>query len=219
MCIYCPSRRIWPLCLFSSLCGSYAIILGIDQILRSGFTTAPVIYLDLNPLHANLLKYSVNGKVYGLLGGVFVLTSIGFYLQWKIIPPIMPPGHTSGNGPPAMRDDLEKIVYEMNPSIRQSMRFSKFDFKDMDHLITVNDSSAGKGDAGGSEIVNNTRYIQNEGGKNPKSDHSNSSYMNPDITNPKNSGHRRIILSRPEYVEKLLSTSIKHTTFSARTHH
>ncbi|CAG8622163.1 3994_t:CDS:2 [Racocetra persica] len=32
-------------------------------------------------------------------------------------------------------------------------------------------------------------------------------------------GHRRIILSRPEYVEKLLSTSTKHTTFSARTHH
>ncbi|CAG8852023.1 29879_t:CDS:1, partial [Racocetra persica] len=31
-------------------------------------------------------------------------------------------------------------------------------------------------------------------------------------------GHRRIILSHPEYVEKILSSSIKNTTFSARTH-
>ncbi|CAG8713735.1 2327_t:CDS:1, partial [Racocetra fulgida] len=103
----------------------------------------------------------------------------------------MPPGHTSGNGPPAMRDDLEKIVYETNPSIRQSMRFSKFDFKDMDHLITVNDGYDKKGDAGGPEIVNKVRYIENDGVKNPISDHSNSSYMSPDpvqhIKNPTNS--------------------------------
>ncbi|RIB12755.1 cytochrome P450 [Gigaspora rosea] len=31
-------------------------------------------------------------------------------------------------------------------------------------------------------------------------------------------GHRRIILSRSEDIEKIFSTSIKHTTFSARTH-
>ncbi|KAF0526942.1 cytochrome P450 [Gigaspora margarita] len=31
-------------------------------------------------------------------------------------------------------------------------------------------------------------------------------------------GHRRIMLSRPEDIEKIFSTSIKHTTFSARTH-
>ncbi|CAG8478360.1 27553_t:CDS:2 [Dentiscutata erythropus] len=115
---------------------------GVDQILRSGFTTALIIYLDLNQEYSNILKYSINGKVYGLLGGVFVLAAIGLYLQWKMIPSIMP--QTSGNSPPAMRDDLEKIVYEMNPSIRKSMRSSKLDFGDMNQLVTVNNE---KGDA------------------------------------------------------------------------
>ncbi|CAG8592404.1 1013_t:CDS:2, partial [Dentiscutata heterogama] len=187
MYIYCPTRRIWPLCLSSAFCGSYAIILGVDQILRSGFTTALIIYLDLNQSYSNILKYSVNGKIYGLLGGVFVLAAIGFYLQWKMLSPIMP--QTSGNSPPAMRDDLEKIVYEMNPSIRKSMRSSKVDFRDMNQLVTVNNE---KGDAEGPEIVNNIRYIENNNVKNSKFDLSNSCHTDPvqyieNYTNPTNS--------------------------------
>ncbi|CAG8609487.1 3606_t:CDS:2 [Gigaspora rosea] len=179
ICFYCPTKRIWPLCLSSALCGSYSIILGVDQMLRSGFTTAIIIYLDLNQSDANLLKYSVSGKIYGLLGGVFVLAAIGFFIQLKVLLPTMSPGQTSGNGPPAMRDDLEKIVYEMNPSIRQSIRSSKVDFRDMNQLVTANNSYSEKRDVEGPEIVNNARNIENDRVKLSKFDHSNSNYLRP----------------------------------------
>ncbi|CAG8519234.1 6397_t:CDS:1, partial [Scutellospora calospora] len=90
----------------------------------------------------------------------------------------MPPGQTSGNGPPAMRDDLEKIVYEMNPSIRQSIRISKqFDIRDVDRLTTVDTGYSEKGDIEAPEIINNSRYIENNCVKSPKPDDNDDSYI------------------------------------------
>ncbi|CAG8748664.1 8021_t:CDS:2, partial [Acaulospora morrowiae] len=147
MFLFKDNERIWPLALTSSFCGAYSIILGVDQFLNFGFTAAPVAFVDFNLQHAKLLRYNVNGKVYGLLGSIFVLAAIGFYVQFKIVFDYL----QSGSQNPTdygMRDDLEKITYEKKQAAKmmpilnsvghntyqQSMQEKRFEDDD-DYLI------------------------------------------------------------------------------------
>ncbi|CAG8620938.1 16716_t:CDS:2 [Racocetra fulgida] len=62
--------------------GAYAIILGVDMFVRTGFAQSVVTFLDGNGNH-NLPSYETNPKIYIMLAAMVVAFILGMLFQYR----------------------------------------------------------------------------------------------------------------------------------------